>query len=246
MKKIRVGIVNYLNTKPLLYGIERAANLDQAELLPDYPANVARQLLNDEIDLGLVPVAVIPRLKEAHIVSDYCIGCDGPVASVAIFCDRPLEEASKLLLDYQSRTSVNLARILVRDHWKLDIPVEDGGEDFLEKIKGDTAGVCIGDRALRQRQLSAHVYDLGEAWKQHTQLPFVFAAWVANKPLDSAFLKAFNEANGVGLNHLDQVLEGLDYPYFNLRDYYSQYIQYRLDAPKRQALQLFLEKLKEG
>jgi chorismate dehydratase len=124
--------------------------------------------------------------------------------------------------------------------------MEDGGENFLDNIKGNTAGVCIGDRALRQRQLSAHVYDLGEAWKQHTQLPFVFAAWVANKPLDSKFLEAFNEANGVGLNQLDQVLEGLDYPYFNLRDYYSKYIQYRLDAPKRQALQLFLGKLKGG
>ena len=76
MKKIKVGAVSYLNTKPLLYGIEHSAELmQQIELVTDYPSKIARQLLNDEIDVGLVPVAVIPQMKEYYIVSDYCIGC---------------------------------------------------------------------------------------------------------------------------------------------------------------------------
>ncbi|HVK48226.1 MAG TPA: MqnA/MqnD/SBP family protein, partial [Pseudobacter sp.] len=67
MKKIKVGIVNYLNTKPLLYGIEHSQVINEIEAVPEYPANIARMLLDDSIDMGLVPVAVIPRMKEYYI-----------------------------------------------------------------------------------------------------------------------------------------------------------------------------------
>src|SRR5688500_8622220 len=110
--KIKVGIVNYLNTKPLLYGIERSPVLEEIELIKDYPSNIASALLKNEIDVGLVPVAIIPRLKYYELITDYCISCDGPVASVCLFSDVPLAEVETVLLDYQSRTSVELARIL--------------------------------------------------------------------------------------------------------------------------------------
>ncbi|MEP7319377.1 MAG: MqnA/MqnD/SBP family protein, partial [Panacibacter sp.] len=121
MKKIKVGAVSYLNTKPLLYGIKRWPELmEQIELVEDYPSNIAAMLVEGTIDMGLVPVAVIPRLKEWHIITDYCIGADGDVASVCLFSEVPMEKIEKVLLDYQSKTSVNLAKILLKAYWKIE------------------------------------------------------------------------------------------------------------------------------
>jgi chorismate dehydratase len=200
-------------------------------------------LLQDEIDLGLVPVAIIPKLKSYYINTDYCIGCDGPTASVCLFSETPIDKVEKVLLDHQSRTSVVLAKILLKEYWKIQPELIDAGEDFREFIKGTTAGLVIGDRALQQRKHSAYVYDLGEAWKQLTGLPFVFAAWISNKKLSNAFVEEFNIANGLGLHNIDAVLEELDYDDFDLHDYYSRYIKYDLNAAKREGLDLFLKKL---
>ena len=106
MDKIRVGIVNYLNTKPLIYGLEKPPISNQIELVGDYPARVAEMLLKGEIDVGLIPVAVIPRLPSYHIVGNYCIGTEGEIASVALFSEVPMQEIEQVYLDYQSKTSV--------------------------------------------------------------------------------------------------------------------------------------------
>jgi chorismate dehydratase len=242
-KRIRVGAVSYLNTRPLLFGLRRSGLMDRIDLLEEYPSKVAAMLLNDEIDVGLVPVAIIPQLKEAHIITDYCIGAVGEVASVALFSEVPIEQVTTVLLDYQSRTSVNLAKVLLKEYWKLSPVLENAKEDFRSNIKGTTAGIVIGDRALEQRKISAYTYDLATAWKAHTGLPFVFAAWVANKPLGEDFEDAFNRANGYGVAHLDEVVAENPYPVYDLLTYYTQNISYRLDDEKRKGLALFLEKL---
>lgn len=238
--KIRVGAVSYLNTKPLLYGIEHSAVGLQIELIIDYPASIATMLQNGEIDMGLVPVAIIPFLQEYHINGNYCIGSDGPVASVCLFSDVPIDQVDRVLLDYQSRTSVQLARILLRDLWKRQPELIDTGGDFQSGIKGRTAGVVIGDRALEQRRKSPFVYDLAEGWKMLTGLPFVFAAWISNKPIDAGFMKAFDEANLQGILQLDKVVAENPYPHFNLHDYFTRHLDYRLDEPKRRGLEKFL------
>jgi len=235
-----------LNTRPLLYGVERSGLADRTVLVEDYPARIAAMLLNDEIDVGLVPVVIIPRLKEAHIITDYCIGAEGEVASVAIFSETPIGSVEKVLMDYQSRTSVQLAELLLKEYWKKDVTIEDGGENFRSKIAGTTAGVVIGDRALEQRRISAFTYDLGAAWKAHTGLPFVFAAWVANKKLDEAFEDAFNRANGYGVSHIDEVVAQHPYDVYDLHTYYTKNISYQLTAAKRKGLELFLQKISAG
>ncbi|MDB5193367.1 MAG: hypothetical protein JWQ96_2930, partial [Segetibacter sp.] len=80
-KIIKVGAVSYLNTKPLLYGWKHGFKVDNAVAVEAYPARVADMLLNDEIDVGLVPVAIIPKLKEHHIITNFCIGAETYVAS---------------------------------------------------------------------------------------------------------------------------------------------------------------------
>ena len=242
-RKIRVGAVSYLNTKPLLYGIEHSEIINDIELKIDYPSRIASMLLNDEIDIGLVPVAIAPLMKEYFINTNYCIGCDGPVASVCLFSEVPLEKIEKVLLDYQSRTSVKLAQVLIKEYWKMNPEIINAKEDFRNDINGTTAGIVIGDRALEQRKISPFIYDLGEAWKNFTGLPFVFAAWISNKKLPEDFIQNFDEANANGLKNLDVVLQHLHYDVFDLKSYYTKYIQFHLDEEKRKGLQLFLEKI---
>lgn len=242
MDKIKVGIVNYLNTKPLLYGIRSAKVIDRIELIEDYPSEVARLLMEGKVDLGLVPVTVLRHLPEYHIVTDYCIGCNGPVASVCLFSEVPIGQVKTVLLDYQSRTSVALAKILLREYWQISPELIDTNSDFRASIKGTTAGVVIGDRALAQRKISPFIYDLGEAWYDHTGLPFVFAAWVSNKKLPRDFINAFSEANKEGLTKIEEVVSENPNEIFDLKEYYTRYISYNLDAEKKKALQLFLQK----
>jgi chorismate dehydratase len=246
LKKIKVGAVSYLNTKPLLYGIKHHHIFQQIELIEDYPSHIAQLLIDDKIDLGLIPVASIPRLNEYHIITDYCIGANGAVASVCLFSQVPIEEVENVFLDYQSKTSVNLAKILLKDYWKKKAEFIDAtGEDFRNQIKGSTAGVIIGDRALQQRQSSKYIYDLGEAWKTHTGLPFVFAAWISNKKLPQEFIDAFNEANAFGLQRLDEVILENESSYIDLKEYYTNCISYSLNDEKKKGLSLFLKLLSE-
>lgn len=242
-RKIRVGAVSYLNTKPLLYGIKNSPIIEEISLIEEYPARIADKLLQDEIDIGLVPVAIIPEMKEFHICTDYCIGSNGSVASVCLFSEVPLDQISTVILDYQSRTSVLLAEILFEKYWKQKPVFVQADHDFIDQIGGTTAAVLIGDRALIQRSVSAYVYDLGEAWKALTGLPFVFAAWISNKKLDSLWIGRFEEANAYGVRNIPQVLEQITDVFFDFEKYYTRYLSYNLDAEKRKGLNLFLEML---
>ncbi len=246
MKKIKVGAVSYLNTKPLLYGIEHSDELMQEiELVKDYPSRIANQLLDGDIDVGLVPVTVIPQMKVHFIISDYCIGANGDVASVCLFSDVELNKIEKILLDYQSKTSVALCKILLKNYWGKNIVLEDAKQDFAEYIKGTTGGVLIGDRALQQRQKSKYIYDLAGEWKAFTKLPFVFAAWIANKKLPGDFVKLFNRKNAEGLHNINAVIKENECSYYDLKTYYTKNISYNLDEEKKKGLQQFLDLLQK-
>ena len=246
LNKIKVAAVSYLNTKPMLHGIKQHPVLNEMELTEDYPARIAQLLIDGEVDMGLVPVAVITKLKEWHLAADYCIGAEGPVASVCLFSETPIENIEKVYLDYQSRTSVRLAQVLLKEYWKKEVELVDAsGEDFRDKIGGTTAGVVIGDRALEQRSRSTYIYDLAEAWIDHTGLPFVFAAWIANKPLPQSFINAFNEANALGISQIGDVVKEISFDAYDMKVYYEQNISYPLTAAKRKGLELFVQKLRE-
>jgi chorismate dehydratase len=242
-KKIRIGAVSYLNTKPLIYGFENGMMKEEVDLLIDYPSKIAAMLLNDEIDVGLVPVAVIPEMKEYHIIADYCIGSDGEVASVCLFSEVPIYDIKTILLDYQSRTSVALLKVLIEEYWKINVVFRNTSNGYQSEISGTTAGLIIGDRALMQRKKTRFIFDLGEEWKNFTGLPFVFAAWISNKKLDEHFIKEFNEANEFGLKNLENVVNDNPFEVFDLHTYYKECISFDLDENKKNGLQLFLKKI---
>lgn len=239
-----MGAVSYLNSKPLIYGFEQGRMKDEMDLIIDYPANIAAMLVDDRIDVGLVPVAVIPSLPEHYIISDYCIGCDGEVASVCLFSEVPLEQVETVLLDYQSRTSVALLKVLLKAHWKISPQLIAAGIGYEKDISGATAGLVIGDRALQQRSRSAYIYDLGLAWKEMTGLPFVFAAWISNKKIDPVFIGRFNEANAAGFDNLPLVIDENKTPAYNLLKYYTENIRYSYSGDQQKALQRFMQEIR--
>ena len=241
--KIKVGAVSYLNTKPMVHFFEQG--LLSATIDFDYPANVAQRLLDKSIDVGLVPVAVIPQLESPQIVSEFCIATDGEVASVCLFSEVPFDQVETILLDYQSKSSVGLLKILLRHHWKINPELTAANAGYENQIVSTTAGLVIGDRALLKRKSAKYVYDLGSAWKEMTGLPFVFAVWLANKELSQTFLREFNNAIEMGLNHIPEIAASLDFEAYDLLHYYNHNINYRLDHKKRTAIDKYLSLLKE-
>ena len=191
-------------------------------------------------------IAVIPKLKEAYIISDYCIGANGAVDTVCLYSDVPIEEIESIALDYQSRTSVALLRVLLKEYWQYNPELKKANVGFEENIKGNHAALVIGDRAFALNTKHAYIYDLSVIWKEMTGFPFVFAAWVANTKLPQDFIISFNKALEKGLSNIDKALalEGDSYPNCeNPEDYLNNKISYSLDSEKQKGMELFLRKI---
>lgn len=235
-----------MNTKPFIYGLQHGPAKDDIELVLDYPARLVSMLKNDEIDIGLIPVGALPSLGEYHIVSDYCIGTEGEVASVAVFSEVPMEEIETVYLDYQSRTSVLLCRLLFEKHWKKKVEfIEAGDEGYLDLIKGRTAGLIIGDRALKNRSRFPYIYDLGLGWKEMTGLPFVFAVWVANESWNINQAPRFSQSIASGLENLDNVVALYEADFYNLQKYFTHNIDFLLDEEMKRSIDLYLQMIEQ-
>ena len=246
MKKIRISAVSYTNTKPFLYGLQHTAIIGQIDLSLDIPSDCAQKLIDDKVDIGLIPVAAALNLPEWHIVSDYCIGATGAVNSVFIFSNCDIREAKQVQLDPQSRTSNNLARVLLQNWWKVQPELITDAPDYAQSTNSHTAFVQIGDRTFGKKSQYKFVYDLSEEWQKFTGLPFVFAAWIANKPIPQTFVDEFNISLKYGLDHRPELLRELPKrPDFDLEDYLMRRLDFNLTNDKKQALYLFLDYIKK-
>ena len=245
VEKIKITAVSYLNTKPLLYGLFKSELAEHIDLQLDIPSVCAQKLASKEVDLGLVPVAVIPELETPHIISDFCIGSDGAVKTVAVFSEVPIESVSEIYLDYQSRTSVELLKIILRKYYKLSPDLLPSTAGFQNKIKGTTAALVIGDHAIGLEKKHKYSYDLSAIWKSFTGLPFAFAAWVSHQPLDPTFVKKFNQALQAGIEDIPQLIYLLPSPSkdFDLKSYFQNNISYHFDDEKKKALKIFLNEI---
>jgi chorismate dehydratase len=151
-----------------------------------------------------------------------------------------------LQLDPQSRTSNNLAKVLVKNHLKADhLLFSEKAPDYSRSTDPKTAFVQIGDRTFGKKEKYPFVYDLGAEWQKFTGLPFVFAAWIANKPIAAGFIDEFNQALKYGLDHRPELLKELPTrPDFDLEDYLMHKLDFDLTEDKKKALYLFLDYVK--
>lgn len=247
MQKIRVSPISFLNTLPLSYGIRHSNLINQIELVVDTPAQCANRLIEGSVDIGLVPVATIPSICNAQIISDFCIGVSGAVRTVVLVSEVPLNEIKEIILDYQSRTSVVLARILVSDFWNINVKFSNAKPGFeYVQVKGTTAAVVIGDKVFGIEKKYKYVFDLAIQWREYTGLPFVFACWVTNCNLSQNFINDFNEALRYGVEHIKEALDSIENPVIPKHEalkYLSQNIDFNFTDDKKEAMQLFLKKL---
>lgn len=248
-KKIKISAVSYLNTLPFIYGFENSPNiLKQAEIQKDIPSVCADKLKNNEVDIGLIPVAEIRRIKNPQIISNYCIGAIGKVDTVLLLSDVPINKIKTIYLDYHSRTSINLLKVLIKNYWKINVNLIDAKEGFEKKITATTAGLIIGDRAFNYSKKHKFIYDLPEEWLRFTKLPFVFAAWVSNKEINEKFIAEFNNALKLGLENKQIIIETYTKQHPNntidIKDYLNNKISYSFDVEKRRGMELFLKMLK--
>jgi chorismate dehydratase len=240
MSKIKVSVVSYLNSKVFLKGLTDK-HQSTFEIFEDIPSVCAQKLMNDLVDIGLVPVAIIPEIKNAHVISNYCISADGAVNSVFLLSNTELENIKTIYLDTHSRTSNLLCKILVNEHWKLDVRfIEQMDEHHV--IKEHEAYVLIGDRTFSKIGKYHTELDLAKHWKDFTGLPFVFAAWVANKSISKEQEQLFNAYLEDGIAKLDEVIRENALNYFDVSDYLKSKIEYQLSEQKLTALKLYLEK----
>ncbi|MFN5318172.1 MAG: menaquinone biosynthetic enzyme MqnA/MqnD family protein [Bacteroidia bacterium] len=244
----RIAIVNYLNTRPFIKGLELHGLLNHSdfEFQFHYPSQCANALLDGEADIGLVPVAVLKDLPSYQIIGNTCIGAEGPVQSVLLVSQIPLEHVKTVWLDYQSRSSVALCRILFREYWKFDVAFTPAAEGYLENLNQSDAAVVIGDRAFDARNKFNYVYDLAEIWNLHTGLPMVFAAWISLVPQNEAMVQRLNDAFLTGILHRKTAASEIQHLYNNRVDlayYLGHSISYILDERMRLGLETFLNKM---
>ena len=206
--------------------------LHAIDLSLDIPSVCANKLIENQVDIGLVPVAALLHIKDYHIISNYCIGANGAVDSVFIFSNKPILEIETLQLDAQSNTSNLLSKVLLKYHWKINPElVETGGADAI---------VQIGDRTFLNRNQFKYHYDLALEWHKFTGLPFVFAVWASNKIISDDFKTAFNVALEYGLNHRMEMIADLEeVKNIDLEDYLMKKIDFNLDQDKLAALAKF-------
>jgi len=237
---ICVSAISYLNTVPFVYGLENHSIRKDIDLQFHTPAESARRLMEGKADIGIIPTAVIPYVKNNMIIPGWCIGAEGKVASVLLCSGKPLEKIETLYLDSESRTSAMLTRILSSSFWKISPEFKEHSVSA-DHVDFKKSYLLIGDKALRLGSKFEYVYDLAEEWLKFKELPFVFACWTANRELDPGFVKEFNEALELGVNNIESAVEA--YRNGFSREYALKYlaenVSYRLTDTKKRALNEF-------
>jgi chorismate dehydratase len=237
-RQVRLGAVEYLNTKPLICDLEELA--PQVELVLDVPSRLADRLRAGELDVALIPVIEYFRGGSYAVIPDISIASRGPVLSVTLFSRVPWAQVRRVALDEGSRTSAALAQILLRRKYGVRpevtaLPLEHSAEDA-----DADAVLLIGDRAMRACLPGfAHAFDLGQEWHDWTGLPFVYAVWAVRPGAElGAVPEALAEAKRRGcaqvgrIAHREAPLLGLDAGF--CRRYLANIIHFDL-GPREQA-----------
>jgi len=177
MEKIRISAVKYANTYPFIWGLRESGFDKRVILETDHPADCAAKVISGKADIGLIPVAALPLIKNYYIISDYCIGAIGKVKTVMLLSNFPFDQINSINLDYRSRSSVNLTKVLAKYFWKKEFNWINTSEKFdFKNIGANEAVVLIGDQCFEFENSFSHKIDLAEEWKKQTGLPFVLHA----------------------------------------------------------------------
>ena len=234
----RVGSVGYLNTVPLTRGLEE-------EIVYATPAKLADMLQRDELDAALVSVVEVLFNDRYDILDSIAIASLGEVKSVLLAHRKPLAEATEVFCDTASLTSVQLLRVLLAER---GIRPEFKPLPSYDFAALPDYALLIGDPALDfGRGPHEHeIWDLGAAWFELTNLPFVYAVWALRRGMEnSALRRQLREARDFGLDTLDSIIRSRpEYDYNFRKDYLGWHIHYHLGTDEKRGLARFMELLR--
>lgn len=251
MAALRVSVVQYLNTVPLVWGMLHGEQQGKYELEFMTPAACADAVRQRKADVGIIPSIEYQRMDRMQILSGLSIASKDEVKSVLLLSKVPVEKVQSVAVDNSSRTSAALLRILMRkfySHWVNPQPAAPKPADMLKRAD---AALVIGDTALTYDGDVAEVYDLAAEWKKFTGLPFVFALWVGHEDAHlSKYQQDFVASRDFGLAHLDDIAAEyapkLKMKPAGVKLYLTRNIDYSLDEENRQGLRLFYKLAREA
>jgi chorismate dehydratase len=239
-QKFSIALVNYLNAKPFLFGLQNYRDDDidfDVQLLN--PAQCALAFKNGEADIALVPSGSLHQLNPFRRVTRFGIAADDEVRTVCLFSNDPPEQWKEIILDNHSMTSVLLSKIIIKEVLDLhpDYIVRD--INTVQITKGQAA-LMIGDKVFTFENQFSFKIDLASAWKKWTGLPFVFAVWIAKPHVPPQVEAALERMFDFGLQHIEEVIQETNSDPQLLQEYYQKYIQYSLNENYVKGLDLYL------
>jgi chorismate dehydratase len=246
--KLRVGIVNYLNSRPLAWGFLQGKFAAVAEAVYHPPARVAELLASGDLDVGLIPSIEYQRIPELSIIPELCVAATAEVRSVLLICNRPLEEVECVALDLNSRTSAALVKILLDQRFGVIPKFTSMGPNLERMLEGAQAALIIGDPALEVDRERYRVYDLAAEWRELTGKPFVFAVWAVRSDfvLSSDLGSIFAESLQIGLEQIEVIVTEaaaeMGLPETEVADYLTHNLSYGLGDLELQGLQEFFQR----
>lgn len=247
MPAFRVGAVSYLNSVPLIWGMQHGAQSPLVDLSFSIPSVCAQQMRAGQLDLGLLPVAEIAR-QELTIVPDVGISCFGAVRSILLFSRVPWRQVRTLAADSSSRTSVELAKVILRERYGAQPDIHPEPPQLATMLSHSEAALVIGDPALKiEPEGQPHSWlDLGSEWLHLTGLPMVFAAWAGRSSSQLHGLREITRASyEFGHLNLQQIVDEQPQRRGISRDLARSYlhdnIRFEIGADERRGLEAFLE-----
>lgn len=182
--KLRVGIVNFLNSRPLAWGFLKGHHGDLFDASYHPPSMVAQLLARGNLDIGLIPSIEVQRIPGLTVLPDLCVAATREVRSVLLVADKPVQDIRRVALDRNSRTSATLLKILLRERYGLAPEYDEQRPEVERMLAEHDAALIIGDPALKVDRSRYLVLDLAAEWHEMTGLPFVFAVWAVREGVE--------------------------------------------------------------
>ncbi len=243
--QIQIGAVSYLNSRPLIEGLEGL--LPSANLVLDYPSRLADALSNGQLDVALIPSIEYFRRPGYEVISDACVAARGEVLSVKLYCRVHPGQIRTLALDEGSRTSAALTKVILAERYGVIPKTEPLRMESTTTDSGADAVLLIGDRAMHSPEESfTEVMDLGQFWYDWTGLPFVFAMWVARREVNTEGVdEALSHARDLGIANVADIARE-EAPRLGISEtlahtYLTRNLHYHLTSAERSGLKLFSE-----
>ena len=243
--KLRVSLVDYLNSAPLGWSFLHGPLKGRFEVVRSSPAECADQLARGEVDVGLIPSIEYQRIPDLRIIPGIAVAASNRVRSVLLVRPKERPEIRSVALDTSSRTSATLVRILLERRMGLRPEFVAHTPQIDEMLARCDAALIIGDAALRLPSDKYEVLDLAQAWIEWQKVPFVFAFWACRAELESdlELVSIFHEARNWGLGVREEIAEVyagiLNLSEASLREYLHFNVDYNLGDPHVDGLTRF-------